>query len=861
MSVLPPQHSLVETLLRRDRPSVWWGLDSFDPLDDDVNITSANPQGFRLTAQNAPVDSATLHRVACDSFAGGSRDFNGTTQSYTAPDQLTVSPAGPPLFHASASNSATSADGVVLSPTGIEVGDLLILVCLHTTAGATVTGGPGTGWAVIGTVLNCTTHTKAVYRKVADATDTVGQQYYGVTWNSSNDVHTVMMVVRGCDTSVTNLVFDSGEVATGAGTDHFSTSENYPEQSWQLVIFTSDFLGIEDPQKDPPYQIWAATANLTLACAALAYHRETAGSSNVYASTPTATNLGITTLTFGSPRIVKRSLRELNFPLTISCLINADSFAGVNRVFFAKDSSFAAGVTTAGVLQYAYQDGATRTASGPTLSTGTTYRIWIRDDGTNVTFFVNGVKTTVARPTANNITQFAGNFVIGASSLAGVLGAWFDGRIDEVALFEAALSDSMIQTHETAAVSGTFGQFITADQTGRYPKLKVEMALTSNPTDVCHVFTDITSDVRADPGITITSSSRNSELDRFQAGTLELVLDNLARTYNNLEPSRVIRVSAQIKTDQGAFPVFWGFTDGPKYRRGAQGFDSTVEITATDLFKALAPVKVSETMVRPTEYAHARILAMVEQYPWLQIAIDEGQHLIIGDDVEGNGLLEHMQQVAESDGGRVYADYWGVLWFEDGHYRSTFSTAVAIQATYGWFGTSASRAAKSFEPEVDESRLFTAAMVTPASGNVQMSVNDTAKEKYFERTKEITTLQASDVDALAMAHHFSRAYGVPVERVPALRIMPGAAATLTARQDMWFDALHHKASHRIKTIEDPPGGAEVSREHFIEGVKHVISDDVWYMDLQLSPTELEGNLFVIGTDKIGVQTPQKTIGW
>lgn len=857
MSILPPQHSLVETLLRHDRPTVWWGLDSFDPLDDDANGASANPLGFRLTAQNAPVDSPTLHRVACDSFAGGSRDFNGTNQAYTAPDQLTVSAAGPPRLHAATSNSATNSQGLVLSPTGIQVGDLMILIALHTTAGATVSGGPGAGWTIRGTALNCTTHTKVVYTRVADATDTVGQQFYGLTWNSSADVHTVMLVVRGCDSSVANLIFDSGEVATGSGTDHFGTTESYPEQSWQLVIFTSDFLGIESPWRPPTSAIWDATANVTLACAAIAYYQPTAGSSNSYASTPVATNLGITTLTFGSPRIVKRSLRNINFPLTISCLINSDSLVGTRNIF-RKESAIVL-FTTGTTLAYSYHDGVGfQQHNGPTLATGTTYRIWVRDDGANVTFFVNGQKTTVARVNATAIASNANAFWIASN---GGVGGFFDGRIDEVALFECALSDQQILTHEEAAVSGTVGDFVTADQSGKFPRLKVEIAMTSNPTDPAFVYTDVTSRVRAQSGLDINWSSRSSELERFAAGTLSLELDNRDRFLNGLAPARAIRVMAQIKPDQGAFPMFFGYTDGPKYKRGATGYDSTVSITATDLFKALAPVKVSTPTVRPTEYAQARIFALLEPYPWFKMVVTPGRHLIIGDDIQGNGLLEHIQQVAESDGGRAWADAWGFLWFEDGHVRSTAATSTTIQATYGWFGTSASRPATSFEPEVDELTLFTAAMVTPASGNVQTKVNPTTKLQAFERTKEVTTLHASDVDAFAMACHYANRYGQAVERVPALRLLPSAAGSLSAVQDMWFNALHHRPSHRIKTIEKPLGGGEIAREHFIEGVKHTINANSWTIDLDLSPTELEGKLFVIGTDKIGVQSPQKTIGW
>lgn len=852
MSIIAPG-SMVETLLFHDRASAWWGLDTADPLADDGAFATAAllVGGFRLTASGTPTNAATLHRAAADSGASGSRDFNGTNQAYTTPDQVLTAAPGPPALHAVRSSQVTSATGTVLGPGGVLAGDLLIFIATHPTAGATVSSAPS-GFTLVGTALNCTTHTKAVYRRTADASDTTPQQY-SITWNSSAAINTVVLVVRGCDPGVANLVFDSGEVATPTDNTHNSTVENYPEAAWQVIVATSKYPSV--PQLNPPGRItWHQSANGQLSTIVAAYKQMVAGSGNQLAVTEINTNLGMTTLTFGSPKQVVKSLRNLNFPLTICCLLNGDSFATTNRSWLTKDSVINCDVTTAGVLRYQYFDGSLRTHTGPTLSTGVTYRIWIRDDGTNVSFFVNGQKTTVARASSNAINVLAGQFSIGASSTAGVLGAWFDGRIDEVAIFQVALSDQQINTHERAAVDGTVGQFITADQSGRFPRAKMEIAFNSNPTDVSYVFSDVTNDVRVANGIA-TSFGRNSELDRMQAGTMSFVLNNRQRQYDNILPARVVRFMAQSGVDAPVFLRFFGFTDSPKFNRPANGLDSTVSVTATDLFKALAIDKIRNTLVRPTELPIYRILAVLAQVPGLRMGLDAGHHNIIGADLQGQGRLEHIQQVAETDGGIVWATPEGAIQFEDNEHRSTDFKSTAVQATYGWFGTSAASAATSFEPEVDETRLFTAAMVTPASGAVQTAVNSTAAAQFFERTVEKTTLHASENDAAAMAKHYANAYGQPLVRVPALRIQPAYSANPPAA---WLVAFHHRPSNRIKTIENPPGGSEVAREHFVEGVADYVDANRWLIDLQLSPTELEGKLFVIGVDAIG---STKTIGW
>lgn len=461
-------------------------------------------------------------------------------------------------------------------------------------------------------------------------------------------------------------------------------------------------------------------------------------------------------------------------------------------------------------------------------------------------------KTTVARFNSadyNTAWDSSNRVTIGAYWNGSAFNQCFDGDADEVAIFPAALTDEQILAHETAHTLGTFGSHLTADKTGRYPRAKLEMALDSNPTDACLAFTDITADLRNDAGVRL-SYGRNNELDRLQAGQMDFALDNRDRAYNDLAPARAVRFRAQVTTDGPVYSRFFGYTDGPRHLRPATGKDAVITLTATDLFKTLAADKVRETLVRPTELPGVRLEALLEQVPHLRFLLDEGHHKIISADLQGTGRLEHAQSVAETDGGIFFASPDGILIFQDNQYRSVNSGTV--QATFGWVGTTATMFCESFEPEVDEQRLYTAAMVTPASGEVQIAINEIAAASFFERTRELTTLHAFNRDALAMAHHYANVYSNPVERVEALRLQPGSAASVSAAQTMWSTVFGLNISERIETIEKPLplSGAEVDREHFIEGVSEMVNSNDWRVSFQLSPVELEGNRFVIDLSAI-----------
>lgn len=859
--------SLIESLLQHDRPAAWWGLDTADPLTDDSG------HGFALTALATPTNATSLHTRG-DTGASGCRDFNGTTGGYFCNGRVTDAPAGPPAFHDATSAIATSATGAVVSPGGVAVGDEMFFVAQHMTQTATVTTAPS-GWTIVNTLLNATTHALVVYKKTAVEADTLPQEYR-IFWNSSAPLITAILVYRGWDTSVAGCVFDSNRQVTASATFHSTTTETHPAGARQLVIWTKDVATtlIDPNPTNENERLNVVNGNAQMVV--VDYAQETAGSGFTTATTGAATTLGAFLITFGAPNVVlEDALDAIAETLTIGCLVNLDTVSGTDTII-RKHQSWGLHLV-AGVLTFLYRDGGgvDRTVSGPTLTTGVTYRLWVKDDGTNIHFFVNGTKTSAARTGTAGYTTNANRVSIAHYNDTSTNANFLDGRIDELAVFAAPLSDQQIMAHEIAATQGTFGDFIQSDKTGRFPRAKLEIAWASNPTDRCHVFENVTSDLRTVAGFSIQSCTRSFELDRFQAGTMSFGLDNRKRRYDdtytsspyypNVKPTRPTRFRMQVATDGPVIPGFFGETEGHPLTRPAGGLDAIAMFTVSDMFSALALDKVRESLVRETEFPGARIEAVLDDVPGIESSIEEGKHLMIGDELLGLGRLEHCQSISESDGGVLYADARGRIVYQDGHHRPLLEQTV--RATYTDENSPESVFKfKYMAPETDQSRLFTAAAVTPASGTVQRSVDDAKVLEHRERTKELTVLLASDNDALAMANHYARRYSTARSRVPGLLLQPASAISVGTVQAYWNAVLSHDISHRIRTVERPmiegvpiSSWTAVTRDHFIEGISMDIRPDDWTVSLSVSPAELDAAAFVIDTTQIG--DTDELIGW
>lgn len=851
---------LYASLIEADRPIAWWGLDNTPTLDE-------SGHGYDLTATGAPSSAPTLLSHG-NEVNGTARDFNGSTDAYYALGTLYDPPSVPPNFHSATAAASATTDAAITSPGGIQAGDLVLACLVNNSPTATISTAPA-GWTQVGTTLNAGTCAVAVYKRLPVADEPPDE--YTWVWSAVSGITlTTMLVYRNCDQAVSGLVFDSGQQATTSGGLHSSTTESAPLQSHALAFWATAATGvaiIPDPTG------LKARANISAGNVKIvAAEYDVAAASNVTktASTDGNTQLGVFLLTFGAPNEVREeTLDTLSSNLTLHALIRPDTVAAGTRTIIRKHQSWGLHLNGA-TVEFVYRDGGgvDRTVTGPTVSASTVTHLVVADDGTNIHFYKNGVETTSARLGAAGYTTTTNRVTVGAYHNGTTFTNFFDGRLDEVAVFAACVSDQMVAAWYEAHNVGTFGtQLLGAQGAGKLPRIKVEMAFASSPTDDTLVWEDVTADVRAAEGISV-SRGRNFELDRIEAGRLDYTLSNRSRQYDdtytlspyypNVKPTRPVRLRAQASTDGRAYPVFFGYTEGHPLIRTEAGKDSVARFTAIDTFKALALDKVQGSFVRPQEPSGTRLQALLDGFPGIPFSGDTGQSEVVGDELVGANSLDHAQTVAETEGGLFFADPAGTMIFQDRHYRAKFSQTVLT--TFG-DGGGVELPVQHMEPQTDEARLFTAAAVTPASGNVKREIDVDKALDHFVRTKEITSIHAVDNDAQAMAEAFAHRYATPRTRIPSLTLQPAAHTTPAT---MWATVLAHEISDRVRTVERPIGDTStVTRDHYIEGVSHRISGDAWVVSFSVSPAELDGEYWRVGTGELGDTTGSTNtrVGW
>jgi hypothetical protein len=846
---------LYESLLRHDRPLGWWGLDTTGTTEDN----SGN--GYTLTAGGTPADAATIFSRG-DGVTTGCRDFNGTTDYYYTEGTQYATADAPPNFVASATAESLTT-GIAVAVPAVEAGDLLLVHLVNDTATATIASAPA-GWTQVGTTLNATHVAAATYKRTPSA-DEAGTSYEW-QWSVADDNLATLLVYRNADPDVSGLVYDSGRQATGPAGEHSTTTETHPEQTRAVMFWAGS--GNAGIVPENPYSTLTQRASLVhtgggASLVATDDVAEAAGSMTRAATTgENNARLAVTLVTFGAAqKVVNESLDALASNVSIHAVVRPDTVSGldpiVSKVNTAGDTALWRILLNAGVLEFRYEDGgstARTVSSGVTLSAATTYHLVVTDDGTNINFYVNGVKTSVARTGAAGYETSPGRLKIGNSFSAG---GYFDGKIDEPAVLRY-VTDDMVATWYEAYLSGTFGDGHVAG-----PRIKLEIAWASAPADVSYAWQDVTSFCQG----AATSRGRSFELDRMETGRCDFELKNLGGEFQpeNDEspyypwviPTRPVRLRAQAVVDGPAYPLFFGFTEGHPVIRPGHGHDSRARFTAADTMKALSLDKVLEQAVREPELAGARIQAVLEGIEGVPFDLDAGQSEVVGDDIKGLNRLDHVQVVSATDGGVVFADASGIVRFQDRHYRIKnesvvrFAYSTAEAATYR---------ALHLELEVDEARLFTTAAITPASGSTKTAEDAEAVRQHYRRAKEVQTLHVNDNDAQAMAEGYVGRYSTPRILIPDFDVRPTDATG-------WTAVLSHELSHRISTFDLPLGVAAVSpaltREHFIERIEHSIATNDWRVKIGVSPAELESNYWILGVGRLGETEGREStrLGW
>lgn len=151
----------------------------------------------------------------------------------------------------------------------------------------------------------------------------------------------------------------------------------------------------------------------------------------------------------------------LHNQFTIEAWIYADTLSGINAIVAQTWDNGAVHLNVtdelsgAGTLQAAHFSGADSHTNGGVIATGTWYHVVATADTTGSNYlYINGVLNTDATLTSSGAVGNWSNTLIGAwanNFNAHTPERFFDGKIDEVAFYDSALSAQDIAAHYAAA--------------------------------------------------------------------------------------------------------------------------------------------------------------------------------------------------------------------------------------------------------------------------------------------------------------------------------------------------------------------------------------------------------------------------
>lgn len=367
-------------------------------------------------------------------------------------------------------------------------------------------------------------------------------------------------------------------------------------------------------------------------------------------------------------------------------------------------------------------------------------------------------------------------------------------------------------------------------------------------------WTEITSSVRE----FATRRGRSRVLDRMQAGTARLTLNNTSGDFNpentagtyypDVKVFNPIRITATHNTI--TYPLFRGFVESWDNTAKGGGKDQVAVVRCVDAFRLFAMFE--EELTESSEFSGTRIGNLLDTAGWPAgwRDLDTGTHMVQGLTAEFDTVLNQIHRTVLVEQGLFWVAGDGDATFRDGNTRIQDKTTVA--ATFSDDGSDTGYV--DLQLVYDDSQLWNKAHVTRVDGTQQSASNSTSIGNYGERALHLAeTLHVSNGEADALANWLVVENRDVRVRAPELVVKPQGDGTTT----FWVDCLGLELLDRVNVERSDVGGDTFDEDAHVEGVEHVVrmvGGRSWTTTFQLSPVLPFDDWWVLGTSELGADS-------
>lgn len=388
-----------------------------------------------------------------------------------------------------------------------------------------------------------------------------------------------------------------------------------------------------------------------------------------------------------------------------------------------------------------------------------------------------------------------------------------------------------------------------------FPTVQVLVAFTTNPFDAVPTWTDISSDVKE----IHTKRGRQHELDRMEAGTAIILLNNAdgdywpgnvgGSYYPNVVPGKRILVRAVYGVT--TYSIWSGFIEAwsPSWLAKG-GIGPITTLICADVIKNLARLDLNDGTGFVQEVSGTRIdNALDELSANIGRDLDTGQSNMIATGALADEKAQaHLFKVQESELGIMFVAPDADVQFHDRHARlkSPFTTS---QATFG--DDPGEKEYTLLQPKYDDEFLRNDIELTRTGGTQQTAEDATSQTSYGKRTLSRTELLLTgDTEVLSQAQYLRSRYKDPALRTRTLQVHPQSDETVLF-PIVFTLGISDRITLRLNQ-------ASIDRDYHLESVRHdVVANKLeWVTQYQLSDADSQAYwaIGVAGYSEIGETT-------